>query len=146
MSVEENKEIARRYFAAGDRNDFAAWDNLCDPEMILYPGFMEPMRGLEAVKGFTIGMHSAFSDFSLTIDDLFAEGDRVVVRSTTRGTHTAPLMSPGGDAIPPTGKRMTLNVISILRLENGKVVEERSQADILGGLQQLGVIPSPGGG
>jgi predicted ester cyclase len=145
-STDENKEIARRYFEAGSRNDFGAWDDLCDPAMILHTGFTEPMRGIEAVKGFTAGMHRAFSEYSLSIDDLFAEGDRVVVRSTTHGTHTAPLISPSGDAIPPTGKRMAMSVISILRVEDGKIVEERAQADIMGGLQQLGIIPTPGGG
>lgn len=142
MSNEANKAVARQYYEAGQRNDFAAWDNLCDPAMVLDPGFAEPTNGLEAVKQYTAGMHSAFPDFFLRMDDVIAEGDRVAVRWSMGGTHTVPLMTPNG-SLPPTGKRVTMSGISILRVENGKIVEERVQADMLSMMQQLGVVPSP---
>jgi predicted ester cyclase len=136
------KEIVRQYFAAGDRNDFDAWDELCSPDMILYPGFMEPIQGLEAIKQFTAGMHDALSDLYLTAHDLIAQGDRVAVRWNTGGTHTSPFPTPAG-VIPPTGKRLSMSGMSILRVADGRIVEERSQGDILGFMQQLGVIPQP---
>jgi predicted ester cyclase len=113
--------------------------------MVLITGFTEPFQGLDAVKGFTAGMHDALSDFSLTIEDMIAEGDKVAVRATTRGTHTAPLPTPAG-IIPPTGKQVSMSTISILRIADGKIAEERVQADVLGFMQQLGVIPAPGQG
>jgi steroid delta-isomerase-like uncharacterized protein len=140
--VADNKEIVRRYFAAGDRNDFDAWDELCSPGMVLDTGFMEPIRGLEAIKQLTAGMHSALSDLSLTVHDLVAEGDRVAVRWTTAGTQTGPLGGPGG-MIPPTGKRLEMHGMSLMRVTDGKIVEELTQADLLGVMQQLGVIPQP---
>lgn len=142
MSTETNKGISRRYFEAGHRNDLAAWDDLCDPNIVLVTGFTEPMQGLDAVRQFTAGMHSAFSNFFLTVDDLIAEGDRVAARWTTGGTHTAPMMTPNGP-LPPTGKHVTMSGISIVRVVGGKIVEERVQADVLGMMQQLGVVPSP---
>jgi predicted ester cyclase len=83
-----------------------------------------------------LGFLSAFPDWRGQILDLFAEGDRVVNRWTGQGTHTMPLMG-----IPPTGKHVTLEGITIFRVENGKVVEEWSQADQLVLMRQLGVVP-----
>ena len=77
MAAGENKEVVRRYFEAGDRDDLAAWDALCAPDMVLDPGFAEPTRGLEAVKQFTAGFHAAFADFFLRTEDLLADGDTV---------------------------------------------------------------------
>src|SRR4051812_27661533 len=120
-----NKEIARRYFDAGHRNDLAAWDDLCSPDMLLDPGFMPPIHGLDAVRQFTAGMHSAFSDFFLSVDDLIAEGDRVAARWREGGMHSGPLMTPDGTVIAPTGKRVTLTGISLLRVSDGRITEER---------------------
>ena len=76
-----------------------------------------------------------------TVDDLVAEGDKVVVRWTFRGTH------PGEfQGVPPTGKQVTIIGISIFRIVGNKVVEDWTIIDLLGLLQQLGVIPPPGQG
>jgi predicted ester cyclase len=138
----EPKELARAYFEAGDRDDLSAWDAICDPAMTLYPGFAEPIHGLAGIKQFTAGFHAAFNPFHLTIHDLIAEGDTVAARWTTGGTHSGPLPSPGG-MVPPTGKRMEMSGMSLVRVANGKIVEERVQADIMGAMQQLGLMPGP---
>lgn len=142
MSVIGNKAIVREYFEAGGRNDLAAWDQLCDPNMVLHTGMTEPIQGRPAIQQFTALMHSAFSDLYLTVEDLIAEGDRVVARYSLGGTQTAPLHGPGG-VIPPTGRTIATTGISIVRVVNGKIVEERAQLDTLGMMQQLGVIPAP---
>jgi predicted ester cyclase len=144
MSTDDSKALTVRYFEAGDRNELDLWDELCAPDMVLYPGFMEPVRGLDAIKQFTAGFHQAFSDFYLRIEDVVAEDDKVAVRMTTGGTHTAPMLTPNGE-IPPTGKQIAMSGISIVRVAGGKIVEERPQMDILGFMQQLGVIPAPAG-
>jgi predicted ester cyclase len=144
MVAETNKEIVRRYYDAGHHNDLGAWDTVCSPDMVLDVGFIPPIHGLEGVRQFTAGMHSAFSDFFLSVDDSIAEEDRVAVRWTEGGTHSGPLVSPDGAVIPPTGKQVALTGISLLRVANGKITEERVQADILGFMQQLGVVPPPG--
>lgn len=133
--------IVRRYLEAGDRDDLDAWDALCAPDMVLHPGFTAPIHGLAAIKAFTEGFHRAFSPFSLRIDDLIAEGEQVVVRMTTRGTHTGPLMSPAG-TVPPTGKTIAMPGIGFYRVAGGKIVEERVIMDVFGAMQQLGVIPA----
>jgi len=97
------------------------------------------IRGLEPYKQFISMYFTAFPDLHLTIEDIIAEGDNVVVRQTFQGTHKGDLMG-----ILPTGKQATATGISIFRVANGKAVEQRANYDDLGLMQQLGVIPTMG--
>jgi predicted ester cyclase len=81
---------------------------------------------------------SAFPDVRATIDDLIAEGDKVVVRSTWHGSHKGDFFG-----IPPTGKDFTLTAIDIVRVVDGKVVEHWGNEDDLGMLAQLGIVTPP---
>ena len=78
-------------------------------------------------------------DFTLVIEDLIAEGDKVVLRATLSGTHEGALQG-----IPPTQKKIQFSAMRIYRITDGKIVETHVIADTLGLLQQLGVIPTPG--
>jgi steroid delta-isomerase-like uncharacterized protein len=95
--------------------------------------------GIEAWKKFQSKYRKAFPDHRLAIEDQIAEGDKVVTRWTTQGTHKADL--PG---IPATGKHVKITGITISRLSNGKIVEEWQNWDALGLLQQLDVVHGPG--
>ncbi|HLX55642.1 MAG TPA: ester cyclase, partial [Ktedonobacteraceae bacterium] len=92
----------------------------------------------EAQKQRIAGFHKAIPDLTFAIDDLFAEGDRVVFRITLRGTHQGVFMGAA-----PTGKQITVTAIDIARLEDGKIVEHWGEMDMLGMMQQLGLIPKP---
>ena len=82
----------------------------------------------------SIGMyHNAFPDIHVTIDDVIAEGDKVVVRQTFRGTHEGPMGN-----IAPTGKQVTFSGMFIFRIENEQFVEEWALLDGLGLQYQLG--------
>jgi predicted ester cyclase len=83
---------------------------------------------------------SAFPEQHIDVDDLIAEGDRVVVRHTHNVTH-------GGDFVgmPPTGRQAVISGTEVFRLVDGKVAEMWHQDDLLSLLQQLGAIPTPGG-
>ncbi len=72
-----------------------------------------------------------------TIDDLVTSGDQVVVRATVRGTNTGPL----GD-IPPSGESIEMTIMQFLRIEDGRIVEEWEQFNLLAMLQQIGAIPA----
>ena len=74
-----------------------------------------------------------------TIEDLFAEGDKVVLRFTFHGTHQGEFMG-----VAPTGKQVTMPGIDIFRIADGKIVELWGQEDVLGMMQQIGAIPGPG--
>jgi len=80
---------------------------------------------------------TAFPDLHFTINDQISDGDKVVTRWTGTGTHKGALMG-----IAPTGKPATVTGITISRFQGGKVVEGWGNADNLGLLQQLGVVPT----
>ena len=86
-------------------------------------------------------LFNAFPDIHFTIDDMIAEGDKVVVRFTVRGTHQGDYLG-----VPPTGKQFAVNGIAIHRIVDGREVEVWDCVDILGMLQQLGAILPLGGG
>ena len=138
MSTEESKTLMRRGYDALNERNWTAFDALCDPNIIFHNASMT-IQGLQAYKQFIEMYFTAFPDGHLTIEDLFAEGDKVVVRQTFHGTHQGTLMG-----IPPTGKQVNATGCNIVHFVNGKATEEWANYDDLGLLQQLGVVPAPG--
>jgi len=136
MSTEQNKQLFRQLVEEiFNRGNMGAADNFMAPNFIereeLPPGIP---RDREGVKHMTLMFRSAFPDFKVTIDDLIAEGDKVVSRTTWSGTQKGEFMG-----IPPTGKQISIGVIDILRVVDGKFVEHWGQMDSAGMMQQLGV-------
>ena len=138
MSTEENKALDRRFAEeVWNRGNLAVVDELMSADFDGHDPTMP--AGREGFKQFVLMYRSAFPDIHITIEDQIAEGDKVVSRWTARGTHQGELMG-----IPPTGKQATVTGINIERFANGKFIEEWSNFDALGLLQQLGVVPIPG--
>ena len=136
MSIEEeNKALLYRFFEELNKGNFTVWDELCTPGYI-YHGTAGDMTR-EQSKDHAASLLAAFPDLNGAIDDVIAEGDRVVARYTVRGTHQGVY---GG--LPPTGKQITLKGIEIDKLADGKFIETWTVTDTFGLLQQLGVIPS----
>ena len=139
MSAEENKALFRRLV-----DEFINTGNEAVADEVMTPDFVEheelggpPTR--EGVKQFFAMFRAAFPDLRVTIEDMIAEGDKVVARLTMRGTHQGEFLG-----IPPTGKQVTMGVIDIVRVADGKAVEHWGISDQLGLMQQLGAIPAPG--
>jgi steroid delta-isomerase-like uncharacterized protein len=99
-------------------------------------GFPPDREGLKAILQ---AMHNAFPDLHMTVEDVIAEGEKVVQRRSYQGTHKGELFG-----IPATGKTITVSQITISRVADGKFVEEWAETDFLGMLQQLGVVPAVG--
>jgi steroid delta-isomerase-like uncharacterized protein len=139
MSVEENKALVRREM----EEIFNHTGNLDAAEEIYAPNYVshEPTsgetRGLEGAKQFAATFRQAFPDLQNTIEDMVAEGDKVVMRFRGSGTHEGETEAFG----PPTGKRMEITGITIKQLSEGKIVEAWTNFDALGMMQQLGLIP-----
>jgi len=140
MSIEENKATVRRFFEELLSTDnFSVADEILAPDFRFYfAGSPEPMD-LERYKAFLVMRRSAFPDRRFTVEDMVAEGDKVSARFTMRGTHEGEL---GGMA--PTGKAVTMTGMDMIRLREGRLVEDRVEVDQLGMMQQLGAIPTPG--
>jgi len=139
VSAENNKALVRRYFEVTARRDLAAIDQLLAGEFVTH----SPIRGTppdrEGVKQAAMLLAPVFPDFQTTIEELVAEGDRVVARWSWRATHQGELLG-----VPASGKQVSISGISIYRVVNGRIFEEWEQRDTLGLLQQLGVAPALG--
>ena len=136
MSTEQNKALVDRITEEGlNQHNPALVNELCAPYFVFHNA-SRTIQGLQTYQQFLSKFFTAFPDAHFTIEDLIAEGDTVAVRRTFRGTHTSNLMG-----IPPTGRQVTITDMAILRVANGKFVEAWNNADDLGLLQQLGVIP-----
>jgi len=97
----------------------------------------QDIQGYEQAKQFANTFFEAFLDIDISVDDVLAEGDKVVTRYTIRGTHQGETEEFG----PPTGRQMVLEGITIHRIEDGEIVEEWERYDNLSVLQQLGLVP-----
>ena len=142
MSAEENKKMARRFMEeAFGQGKPELVDDLLDPDFVRYDPYIEAgeVRGVETVKENIVWFRNVFPDLTCTIDDQLAEGEKVVSRWTVRGTHQGEFFG-----VPATGERIEMRGIQIDRFEEGKLVEERAEFDLLGALQQLGAVPEPG--
>jgi steroid delta-isomerase-like uncharacterized protein len=139
MSTAENKALVRRFYEEIDKGNLEAMDELVAEDYIdhsppPFPGLGKGREGLKrAFEIFwraTPGRH--------VIEDQIAEGDKVVTRLTAYGRHEDDL--PG---IPKTGADLKMTATVIHRIQDGRLVEKWSDKDVLGFLQQLGVIPTP---
>ncbi len=144
MAIEANKAIARRYF-----DDFlnqgqgVVGENLFAPTYRShFPGISSDPLDKQEYVHITIRLFSAFPDGHFTVEDMIAEGDRVVSRYTFRGTHQGRWTAALGT--PPTGKHVTISGNEIFRIADGRIVEQWAQFDIIGALRQFGVVPPPG--
>jgi steroid delta-isomerase-like uncharacterized protein len=139
MSVEENKALIRRAFQqAVNEKRVELFDEVLAPNYTNYT-FPAPAPGPEGFKQVMAMFFNAFPDMIVELQDVIGEGDKVVTRGVMRGTHQGEFMG-----IPATGKPIEVNYIDIWRIENGQGVDNWVQLDMMGMMQQLGVIPAPG--
>ena len=137
MSTEANKALVRRWFEENDKGNEAIVDELCAPDYLDHtPQLPGAGQGREPLRTSLRSLRAAFTDVEHRVEDVIAEGDRVVARIWARGTFTGELMG-----IPPNGKVIEISGISIHRIVDGKFVEHWADLDMLSFLQQLGVVP-----
>ena len=138
MSTEETKIVGRGVMERLDQRDLDGVLALCADTAIWHGFAPQPLDNAgyrQAISAFL----NAYPDSRFPIDDVIAEGDKVAIRHSLRGTHQAAFQS-----IPATGKQVKVSAIATFRVVNGKIAETWLDADILGMLQQLGAIPAPG--
>lgn len=133
---EENEATLRRAIESWNEGDLAGYLEMYSPEVVLH-GYQGVEPGLESARRFYEGFWTSFPGPQITLEDVFAEGDEVACRFTLRAAHEGEF-----NGVPPTGRRVELKGITILRFAAGHCVERWSQADFMGMLQQLGVVPT----
>jgi len=129
MSAEENKALVRR-------EQEELWNhtgNLDAAEELFAPAYAEAARQEAA------DFRQGFPDVVSTIEDLIAEGDKVVARWTSQATHQGDYMG-----VPPTGKQVEFTGISVYRIEGGKIAESWTIEDELSLMRQIGAVPQAG--
>jgi predicted ester cyclase len=139
--LDENKDVVRRFFAEvinapnPDQADGFVTANYIEHQRL--PG-AEGRQGIEIAKAFLAMMRVAFPDYRFALEDLIAEGDKVVARLTVSGTHLGEMMG-----LAPTRQQIQISGIEVFRLEAGKLAEHWATFDTLGMLQQVGLRPIP---
>ena len=126
VPAEANKALMRRLFEEGFHSG-----KLAVVDEIFHPNFVdrstpEQPPGTEGVKDYISMVRTGFPDISITIEDLVAEEERVVVRTTWRGTHLGEY-----EGIAPTSKQVTRSMIQIFHVKDGKLLEEWSEGESL---------------
>ena len=131
----ENKEICRKALVALEEGDEAGIRKFYSPDHINhYMNVRGPDGWIETIRAWQV----AFPDLHFELHSSVAEGDRVVHRWTATATHKGEFVG-----IPATGKKLEFVGLSEERVVNGQIVEEWSLVDMLGMMQQMGVIPAP---
>ena len=139
MSPDENKALVRRFFALGpSQGDLKAASELLANDFTLHvPLPCSP--GVQGMKEVILACRAAFDHLDVTVEDMVADGEMVAARFTAQGIHKGTFMG-----LPATGKSITMTGIEIFRIENGKIAELWGEANLLGLMQQLGILPPLG--
>jgi len=138
-ATDENKTIVRRFFELGPSSgDMNAANALLSPNFALHTP-LPSAPGIQGINDVVKTCRAAFEHLNVTVEDMVAEGNKVVARFTARGTHKGQFMG-----LPPTGKPITMTGIEIFRIENGKIAELWGEANMLGLMEQLGIVPAFG--
>jgi steroid delta-isomerase-like uncharacterized protein len=135
MSTEQNKALVRNFEELINSRDLDTALILLSPDLVDHTPAVGLPPGVEGVRAFFTMQFAAFPDSRSTSLDMIAEGDKVVHRMGTEGTHQGEFLG-----IPATGKRVTMTYIDIWRIADGKLAEHWVEADMMGMMQQLGVI------
>jgi steroid delta-isomerase-like uncharacterized protein len=140
MTIEENKAVVRSFFEAASTGNTDALDNLMIADIVNHGDALFPYaRGIEAVKNGIQAFRAAFPDLTITVEELFAEADRVAAHISLRGTHRGEWLGAA-----PTGKTVTWTASCISRFADGKIAERWAIEDELSLMRQLGVASTNG--
>jgi predicted ester cyclase len=135
---EQNKALAERYLEGVDSYDTKRFDDVMSADCRIYfPGSFEPISR-EQLKQLVSGFYKAFGDITHKVEDMIAQGDKVLVRTTDSATHIGEFMG-----LSPTGKAVKFGELHLFRMKDGKIVEYWIQEDFLWMNQQLGMELKP---
>jgi steroid delta-isomerase-like uncharacterized protein len=139
MPTEQNQALVLQFYKAFDDRKMDQALDLLAPNFVAHlAGVPEPLDG-EGFRQFGMSFYLAFNQGQHVFDEVIVSGDRVVTCGTFTATHLGEFQG-----LPPTGKQISLAIMHIDRVENGKIVEHWGQGDALGLMQQLGIVFLPG--
>jgi steroid delta-isomerase-like uncharacterized protein len=134
MSIEDNKAIVRLTAEeVWSKGNLAIVDEIYAPDFVCHFIVGPEWKGPDGVKNNVQQHRTSFPDWNEQIEDIIAEGEKVVIRFTSRGTHEGEF-----EGIPPTGNQVTIAEVAIYRIADGKIAEQWGFPDIMGLLRQVG--------
>lgn len=137
MSIDANKAVARRFIDdAWNRGDLDLASDLLDEQLVNHDADGTTTNKREFLR-FVAEFRAAYPDLHFSIDDMLAEGDRVATRVTIRGTQAGPYQG-----VAATGRPTTWTGIGIIRVRDGKIVEQWADTDTVGAAVQAGLRPA----
>jgi steroid delta-isomerase-like uncharacterized protein len=142
MSVEENRTIVRRFWGVWEEGKLDLVDELVAPDYVNHsPGMPGQPEGPAGIKAVVSMFRAGIPDLKVVIEDVVAEGDKVMMRYRIEGTHEGELFG-----VPPTGRRVSIESITVERVSGGKIREHWRVTNTLDMMQQLGAIPEHAAG
>ena len=139
MSIEENKKIAKEFTERMGKGDNSALDKMTTEDFIAHKMvYGSPNIDKEQYRQTNDRGHKGFPDYSMIVDDMIAEGDKVLALSKRRGTNTGEFIN----GILPTGNSVEISRFALYRIENEKIAEMWFLDDFIGQYQQLGYLGS----
>lgn len=136
-----NKALFKRFQDATNTHDAdyisQTIDEMVEPDAMIRTPLPLAATGAQRLKEVFARLHRAFPDLHVTVEDLIAEGDKVVGRNTVTGTHQGEYMGR-----PPTDKTVTYDEIFVFRFAGGRIVETWGVVDVLSQMNQLGMMPT----
>ncbi len=137
-----NKATFRRFCDAMNTGDAdvisKTIDEIVEPDALIRTPLPLETTGAQKLKDVFARLHQVYADLQVTIEEMIAEGDKVVSRNSVTGTHQGAYMG-----VPPTGKSVTYNEVFIVRFAGGRIAETWGIVDVFSQMQQLGVIAAP---
>jgi predicted ester cyclase len=137
MTTNQNKAIVRRFYEAFSANDQKALKEVLSPDLVAYShGSPGPQNREAHLQG--IDMWNAAFETDFTVEEQIAEGDKVATRVTMRAIHNRGEFQ----GLPPTGKQVEVDGVSIEHVQDGNIMKRRVSSDWFGLMQQLGLVPT----
>jgi steroid delta-isomerase-like uncharacterized protein len=141
--AEDSAGIIRKLFDGFNNKDYDAIEALAADDFDLIDvGSGKKYQGVEGARRNAEGWLTAFPDVKVELLNVVASGDWAVAEAVGRGTHAGPMQTPMGE-VAPTGTKMELHFCSVVKVRDGKIVEERDYYDVMTIASQLGLMPEP---
>lgn len=135
--IANNKKVMEQFVRFINTGDEALGKSIISDEVTFYaPTSPEPMHGFEAYTGVLDMMRGAMPDVQWKVEEIIAEGDKIMIRFTMSGTQSNPFMN-----MPATNKKVQVTAMNIYELKDGKIIREHGLPDLFSMLMQLGVLP-----
>jgi ketosteroid isomerase-like protein len=139
VTVKENLRLIDSMMASYNARDWSKLAEMYAESALFYEPGVKPYRGRDAILRGYHALHSEFPDEQIKKIRSFGQGDWTCVEMVASGTNKGPLMGPDGKTIPPTNRSYQIEIVGVVRIENGKIAEYHEYFDRLGMMTQLGL-------